>query len=142
MNRHTKEERRSAFPASSSSLLLNAKHLESGDRPRVLQCDGVERWVRRRSLPSGDQSPSRRSGALVSRNHTATTHSFLFGRMNEKDCKSVSFLESNVQVIWLILAELMCFFQRFSHACVSRALIKRNCERLITTDIIYLFFSI
>ena len=46
-----------------------------------------------------------------------------------------------MQVIWLILAELICFFQRFSHACVSRVNIKRNCERLITTDIIYLFYS-
>jgi len=84
------------------SLLSKATYLESGDRPRELLCEGVG-------------SEGGRMGALLSGTFRCAT-------MNrEADWRADVF--TNVHsIIWLILAELMCFFQRFSHACVSRAL--------------------
>ncbi len=44
-------------------------------------------------------------------------------------------------VIWLILPVVICLSQRLSHACVSISIIRRNCEWLITSVIIYLIIE-
>ena len=44
-------------------------------------------------------------------------------------------------VIWLILPVVICLSQRLSHACVSISIIRRNCEWLIKSVIIYLIIE-
>ena len=44
-------------------------------------------------------------------------------------------------VIWLILPVVICLSQRLSHACVSISIIRRNCEWLIKTVIVYLIIE-
>ena len=44
-------------------------------------------------------------------------------------------------VIWLILPVVICLSQRLSHACVSISIIRRNCEWLITSVIVYLIIE-
>ena len=44
-------------------------------------------------------------------------------------------------VIWLILPVVICLSQRLSHACVSISIIRRNCEWLIKTVMIYLIIE-
>ena len=45
-------------------------------------------------------------------------------------------------VIWLILPVVICLSQRLSHACVSISDIRRDCEWLIKTVIVYLVIKI
>jgi hypothetical protein len=42
---------------------------------------------------------------------------------------------------WLILPVVICLSQRLSHACVSISIIRRNCEWLIKTVMIYLIIE-
>ena len=44
-------------------------------------------------------------------------------------------------VIWLILPVVICLSQRLSHACVSISIIRRNCEWLIKSVIVYLIIE-
>ena len=44
-------------------------------------------------------------------------------------------------VIWLILPVVICLSQGLSHACVSISIIRRNCEWLITSVIVYLIIE-
>ena len=44
-------------------------------------------------------------------------------------------------VIWLILPVVICLSQRLSHACVSISIVRRNCEWLIKSVIIYLIIE-
>jgi hypothetical protein len=49
---------------------------------------------------------------------------------------------NRIEDIWLILPELMCLFQRLSHACISLIVYTRNRERLIIMAMIYLILTI
>ena len=44
-------------------------------------------------------------------------------------------------VIWLILPVVICLSQRLTHACLSISFIRRNCEWLIKTVIVYLIIK-
>ena len=46
-----------------------------------------------------------------------------------------------MQVTWLILPVVICLSQRLSHACLSIALTRWNCGRLIISVIVYLMVS-
>ena len=44
-------------------------------------------------------------------------------------------------VIWLILPVVICLSKRLSHACVSISIVRRNCEWLIKSVIVYLIIE-